>query len=229
MREREYSLDVLKIVATTFILFHHYQQGSGAVYKYINFWDGQFYWGYLVELFFVLSGYFSFIYVKKIKEGWCFREFAYKKITRLIPLLALSVFVEAAIYLYRIHLGAEIEISLWGILLNALGVQTGWVTQVKAVNGPSWYISVLLLCYLLFYVVTYLSKRWRIPHTYFYIGTICVGIAINTYGLSLPFLNSSTARGYVGFFTGVLLAAYLKKYEKYKVKNEIAALGGALY
>ncbi len=39
------------------IIFHHYQQGSGAVYKYINFWGGGgFYFGYLVELFFILSG-----------------------------------------------------------------------------------------------------------------------------------------------------------------------------
>ena len=56
MKKRDYSLDLLRIFATTIIIFHHYQQGSGAVYKYINFWGGGFYFGYLVELFFILSG-----------------------------------------------------------------------------------------------------------------------------------------------------------------------------
>lgn len=68
--ERYYSLDFLKIVATVIIICHHFQQLSGAFYPgYINFYNGKFYWGYMVELFFVLSGFFMYPYIEKIRGG----------------------------------------------------------------------------------------------------------------------------------------------------------------
>lgn len=99
-KRRVYSLDVIKIVATTIIIFHHYQQGSGAVFKYINFWGGKFHCGYFVELFFILSGFFAFSYIEKAKKGMTLSDFICKKAIRLLPLLSLSVFVEALIYVW---------------------------------------------------------------------------------------------------------------------------------
>lgn len=66
---REYSLDFLKVVATIIIVFHHYQQGFGVAFSKFNFAGGKFYFGYIVELFFVLSGYFTYKYIKKIAGG----------------------------------------------------------------------------------------------------------------------------------------------------------------
>lgn len=64
MEERNFSLDFLKIVATIGIIFHHWQQVTGAYFEnHINFYNGRFYWGYLVELFFVLSGFFCWKYI----------------------------------------------------------------------------------------------------------------------------------------------------------------------
>ena len=68
-QNREYSLDVLKSISTITIIFHHYQQLTGVYFENgINFWGGCFYWGYIVELFFILSGYFSFKYTNCIDE-----------------------------------------------------------------------------------------------------------------------------------------------------------------
>ncbi len=37
--DREYSLDFLKIVATIYIIFYHYQQVTGVKFdNFINFW-----------------------------------------------------------------------------------------------------------------------------------------------------------------------------------------------
>lgn len=50
--ERKYSLDVLRIIATILIIFHHYGQVTGLYLEgHINYWNGRFYFGYVVEFF----------------------------------------------------------------------------------------------------------------------------------------------------------------------------------
>ena len=63
-QKREGSLDLLKFLATCCIVMHHFQQITGAFFEgHLNFYSGNFYWGYLVELFFLVSGYFAYIYI----------------------------------------------------------------------------------------------------------------------------------------------------------------------
>ena len=69
MQKRSYSLDLVKTIATAIIVMHHYQVVTGARFQTINFDGGWFYWGYIVELFFLLSGYFMQKYVPVIREG----------------------------------------------------------------------------------------------------------------------------------------------------------------
>lgn len=53
---RNIALDIFRIIAATLIVLHHYQQGTGIVLKYINFYGGKFNFGYIVGLFFLISG-----------------------------------------------------------------------------------------------------------------------------------------------------------------------------
>ena len=47
--ERKYSLDVLRILATVLIVFHHYGQVTGLYLEgHVNYWNGRFYFGYMV-------------------------------------------------------------------------------------------------------------------------------------------------------------------------------------
>ena len=93
MKNRQYSLDFIKIVATIFIVFHHYQQFISGVFENgINYYGGIFNFGYMVELFFVLSGYFMYPYMKKIKQELSFKKFFTTRYLRLIPLLAIAAF-----------------------------------------------------------------------------------------------------------------------------------------
>lgn len=215
MKKRDYSLDLLRIFATTIIIFHHYQQGSGAVYKYINFWDGKFYFGYLVELFFLLSGIFAAQNIEKIfSKRLVFSQFIKGKLIRLLPILSISVLVEAGIYIYdRQFLGIDVQIGLWQIVLNCLGIQNGWVTKTTSINGPTWYISILILCYFIFYILTYIAERVKISPYYLYICMIFLGMSISTFSMEGPFLNSSTARGYIAFFAGIFIAKLLESFE----------------
>lgn len=221
MKERDYSLDFLKICATIIIVFHHYQQVTGVVYtNHINFFGGSFYWGNVVELFFVISGFVSFGYIEKIQNGCDFKSFFLKKARRLLPLVAISAVVyEVALAIYFKLYQQDwfgVQINFFGTILDALGIQNGWVFNDPGVNYPTWYISVLLLCYIVFYVATYLGKKKDLPVIYVYLFIILIGCGINTYAINFPFLTSQTARGYYAFFTGLVLAIALNKYGVYK-------------
>ena len=46
------------------IIFHHYQQGSGAVYKYINFWGGGgiLFWLFSRTVFYLIGNLDYYLY-----------------------------------------------------------------------------------------------------------------------------------------------------------------------
>lgn len=216
MAERKYSLDVLRIIATILIVFHHYQQVTGVYYEgHINFYNGRFYFGYVVEFFFLLSGYFMWRYVEKIENGLSFPKFFAPRALRLLPLVFIGgITYEVLLYIYQQTCGGDwfgVSITVWGVIIDALGIQDGWVFTNPMVNNPTWYISVLLLCYVVFYLLTYLSKRWQVPHAYLFAFMVLLGCGIQTYGINLPFLNGSSCRGYYAFFFGVLLAEGLER------------------
>ena len=78
-RERIYSLDVLKILGTVIVVFHHYQQYMEVKFPNgVNYFFGQFFFGYVVELFFLLSGFFAWHYVKKSRMAFLFDNFLEK-------------------------------------------------------------------------------------------------------------------------------------------------------
>ena len=219
--ERNYGLDVLKIIATVLIIFHHYQQAFEVLYSSgINFYGGSwFYWGILVELFFMISGYVTVKYIPLIQaQKISLKDWYIKKVIRLLPLVALSVLVyESLLYIHSpicdgCSACGDAKVNVWGAIITALGLQAGGVFRNPMINDPTWYISVLIIAYVVFYIVTLASQKFGIPVWYAYIAMILLGCGIQTYGISLPYLNSMTGRGYAGFFMGVLIAMYVKKY-----------------
>lgn len=213
MKKRQYSLDVLRIVATVFIVFHHYQQFTNTYFEgKLNFYGGHFNFGLLVEFFFLLSG---FLLYKHVEDEQTFPDFFVPKMIRLLPLVMLSsIAYEVLLILYNRVCNRNWQIgnkgSVWGIVTNSLGIQVGWGFENLKVNQPVWYVSVLLFCYLVFHFLRYISRRLDIPNTYLFVIMIFVGAGILTYGLNLPLLNPSLARGYYSFFFGLLLAKFLK-------------------
>lgn len=213
---RSYSLDVLKIIATVFILFHHFQQITGVRFSRINFFNGSFYFGWFVELFFVLSGFFMYRYIDRIKKGVeSFQSFICKRFNRFVPYLTIVTIVyQVLAFIYRriFHdtLFGE-NCSLWGTIITALGIQDGGCFKNPGINNPTWYISVLLLCYVVFYILTRISLKYQINEQYMFFAVILVGAATVSYNIEFPFLNSSSARGYYAFFTGLLLAIHMEK------------------
>ena len=226
-KERNYSLDFLKIIATIFIVFHHYQQCTRARFTYgINFWDGNFYWGYMVELFFIISGVLMFKYIDKIKNNKIsFKEFTVKRFARLIPMLIFGAIMYEIILILYVKLYNQKWFdsvpSIWGTIIDSLGIQNGGVFKDQIVNFPTWYCSVLLLMYVVFYISVKFASKKNISPYYIFVGLIMLGCAIRTYEINLPFLTRNTARGFYAFFTGLILAKFLNNNKEITKKQII--------
>ena len=153
--------------------------------------------------------------------GGTLSSFYLKRYMRLFPLLLSSVVVYdvlAALYKssYEVPFMGK-DISLWGSIATVLGIQSGWASKNPYINNPLWYISVLLLCYVVFYFIVYISKRINVPYVYGFIIMVFIGLGINSYKMDYMFLNSYSARGYYAFFGGLLLAHFTsEKVIKYR-------------
>jgi len=93
---------MFKKVATVLIAFHHYQQVTGAYFDgMINFCGGKFYFGYVVELFFIISGFFMYHCIWKIQGDYSFFQFMKR---RALPLVAISAVVYEILLLMYQHI-----------------------------------------------------------------------------------------------------------------------------
>jgi len=216
-KKRNYGLDFLKIVATILIVFHHYQQILNIEFKGINFYGGKFYFGYLVEFFFLVSGFLMFNYIEKIKVGLTFKDFFIRRIIRLMPLIIIAaISYEILLYIYPKVFGDyfyNLKPDFWGLIISVLGIQAGWTFENPMINNPMWYISVLLLCYIIFYILTKISITKKYNHIYFYIAIVFLGLSIQKNGTDLAFFNSYTARGYYAFFFGLVFSIFFYNYK----------------
>ena len=205
--------DILRVVLTAFILFHHYQQLTGTFfYRGINFYGGKFYFGYIVEFFFLMSGFFMVPYVTKIQEKMSFPTFFGKRLIRLLPsLIVTTVLYDVALFFYvRLCNGTlryPTNINVFGSIVTALGLGSWCITKDFEINPICWYVSVLLLCYILMYIFVFLSKITKIPAGIMLAIPMITGVVIThvTEFSIIPFLSTRIARGYIHFFGGMLL------------------------
>lgn len=167
-----------------------------------------------------------------------FGDFIFKKAVRLLPMVSFATLmmqVNCCIY-FVVYGGAGFGpgwhprdyISLWKWMAATLEIESGWI--VPGVSYATWYVSVLMLCYVLFFIVTYVAECIKVMPFYFYVFIILTGIGIVSYDITLPFFNDQSARGYYAFFTGLLLAKYMKKLQSCRwVKiGSVLAVSGIL-
>ena len=209
--KRIYSLDVLRIIAAAMIVMHHYQQITnsyfGGRYNFRAF-------SVVVEFFFFLSGFVAYKYAKG--EALGFWPYIKKKALRLLPLVAItSVAYEVLLVIYNNVCKTEWllgnEISLWGLMLNCLGIQCGWFFKNPGVNNPAWYVSVLLLCYVVYWLLDAWSRKAQIPGNILYLVMAVLGVVFWFLDWNIPFINIFAARGYYSFFWGLLLSRCWKE------------------
>lgn len=212
--EREYVFDILKFIAISIIVLHHYQQVANVRFSHgINWSGGDFYWGNLVELFFMVSGYFTFNSIARVPGKGGLQAFFKKKYLRFLPMLlvcGVSCLVIQYFYSRYTNPEAPFDFTLWNIIASLFGVER-WLDTGLMINNPMWYVSILLLCLLMFYLVTILAKRHPDGNLVLAYGMmVAFGLfmryATQTWGVNAPFFNIFIARGFISFFMGLVIA-----------------------
>lgn len=209
MKKRYHNLDIIKAVAAILIVFHHYQQIANVEFDGINFYGGSFYWGNLVELFFLISGFVMALSDKKGKS--VFRKFADKCIriypSTILACSALIITVYAGYFLLGEFIHTSVDYSnIVTIISSYLLIFSGWFLNIGlGINNPTWYLCVLLLCYIIYYAIEVISEKTRINANIFYFLVFLISFIEKYFGQSRLFFFMVNKRGYVCFFLGVLL------------------------
>lgn len=141
MEKRDGALDLLKIFATVIILLHHFQQLFNVSYGNVKFCSEIFDFGIMVELFFIISGYFTYKWSDRIVNGETeFGTWIKKKCTRLLPMMGIAAIAfEMLIFVYK-HIydslfWGDADIYPSGVVLEMLGVQSGWIAPNNGGGG----------------------------------------------------------------------------------------------
>lgn len=234
------SLDFIKICATFAIIFHHYQQYLTVNFSHANFFNGAFPFHSMVYLFFMISGFFMTRYINRIiakKDN--FEAFIKKRAFRLLPLTALTAVVyELVLVVFVLLTGTTYNryttigmglknvgiLNGMGMLVTMTGTGSGWFWRGNLANESTWYICVLLLCYIVFYICCRLADKFSFNVNYAFSVVVMVGLGIASYGIELPFLNSFSYQGYIPFFLGVMLGEFMEK-RRNSSRGIVLALG----
>ncbi len=96
--------------------------------------------------------------------------------------------------------------TLYHLVLNLLGIQCGLLGVEFSFNAPTWFVSVLLVCYVLYWLILYLLRHSKEAIPCFYmIMAVLGGALILKDELSEPFFNVMIGRGLLNFFIGAIL------------------------
>lgn len=186
------------------------------------------------NLFFLLSGYLIHqSYYKRIADKKIsFKNFILPKIKKIYPMVIVTAIITFILqnigFLlygeYFLHAdGGEIRNSVFSLLLSFLGMQSGYLSDNDAmsVNGPAWFVSILFLCYgIYFFVTSMLKRKWLQEVAYFFIVILGGFLIIDAPGI--PFLYVVNGRGYLSFFLGVLIREFVHLIENLKVTDKIS-------
>ncbi len=233
--KRNDKMGLIRLLLCVMIFIFHYTALIGPVYdvkpNIINsffVYSSRRLGSTLPICFFVLSGYvITNGYADKIfNEQIGIIEFITKRIKRLYPAMVVSIALMTVAQMLWYYNNDEWWTNrpndLSRVILSLSGVSVGtFFNCFDTVNGPIWYISVLMICYFLFFIAHIRLKSTNIrffdKSLHRELGIILIGFAALHYGLNLPFLSWQCSMGYIGFFSGVILAENMEYVKKYRV------------
>ena len=233
--KRLHSLDALRGLAALGVVFWHWQHFFALNGVYPAGWKRgaePLYWllrplydeGWAaVDLFFPLSGFvFFWLYGEAIRDRQIgLGDFALLRISRLYPLHTATLFVAAVL-----QIGFHSRTGHWFVYQNndwqhfasSLVMAQQWLppTLEQSFNGPAWSVSIEVLLYAVFFVVTRAGfGGWR----------VAAGIAVAS--IPLVWWNEFIARGLMGFFVGgtvFWLSGWVKRHAASRLIAQVVGL-----
>lgn len=197
-------LDGLRGLAAAVVAFLYHAQvffdpGHALAGPELLVWFQNWGWAF-VDLFFVISGYiFAHVYLRGEGLGkGRLADFAVARIARLYPLHIATLLACALLF-------AANPQNTWFAFLGHLAMAQAFVPPVaQSFNGPSWSISIEVVCYVLFAIGALGGKRTlRIVS----MGAIaCALLQLAALGRpGGPWVGDQLPRGLLGFFVGQAL------------------------
>lgn len=183
-----------------------------------------------VELFFIMSGllFFHTAFVPMRRGEISFDGFLIKRLRRLCPLAAITTiyFYLAECILYA-RTGTVWDfcgsVNIIDLILNLLFLGETIFGLPMYLNGPIWYLNVLLFCYTVGFFL--LKIYCRTGEKTVFMVPIFIGILIQVQGINWYLLNFSVSRGLVAFFIGCYLEMLFASYYHKKAWRKILCGG----
>lgn len=140
---------------------------------------------------------------KRNKSG--INEFV-RKCIRIYPSVICACVVYVFIwYIYNMFCNEYLLGERFGVIqviASLLLFHQGWAIEiVPAVNNPTWYLCVLILCYIVYYCINYFAFEKRM---FGFVLIVIISTVSFKLGISLPFFRLLTQRGYSSFLLDAL-------------------------
>lgn len=179
----------------------------------------------LTEFFFIASGILFFIaYVPKIKNNKMnFQEFIINRTKKLLPYVAITSLIMWILQVICYNTtgdtwGSIGTIKFSEVITNILTFGNG-IVERQSLNGPAWYISVLMFCYVIGYLITKLYIKT--DNILVYLIPVIIGLGMRAsvpFNGEVIFINSTVSRGLINFFEGIFIYIILDKYDNINKK-----------
>ena len=219
-------LDSLRGIFIMGILIYHVNASFGSafsefldpVYKYGGYFGNYF--------FFMLSGFLiAFSYKYFLSQGQIsFAWFIKKRLLKLYPLYFITTVVQ--LYLRILQNGTD-GITAKSLLLNGLMMASGWIEDGFPFNTPLWFVSVLILCYIIYYVVCRLSGTENRRYVGLVILLMIWGCVLEIRNWDIPFCYGYNGEGIINFFAGCLLFELYSSLDMVQIRK-LSVLGIAV-
>ncbi len=223
MRKRYGGFDFLRILSCCGILFLHFSNYTCPDGVYfgqilIDPQSDRLNLNCIVEVFFAISGFLMYETIQKGNDDFDFAKVMRSRLIRIIPMLTISTLLLVILGRLLVLSGDthgidiyDFHYYLWLILSSCLGIEYIWGGISPLVNFESWFVDILLVCNVLYLISIKLSKKLKISNRYVLYIYVIWGIICHLGNYEVPFCSFICGRGYVPFFAGVLLAAWLEE------------------
>lgn len=207
-QKRFIELDGLRAIFCIGIVLYHVSGLFDTPFSTL-LWPVYRYGGYFGNyIFFMISGFLiSFQYKNKIylkKIG--FTAYIFKRIIKLYPLYFLSNMAMISLMLFNKDFSS---LSPKKVYTTFFMLSNGWFLQDTPYNLATWFVCVLIICYILYYLVVMLSRRCSKAYMPLCIFLIIWGAILEIESWNIPLNYRTNGEGYMNFFTGAILAEIL--------------------
>lgn len=224
------SFDAIKGIAVFLVCVcgHYFQFSPGAYWS-----SGNLILGVNITNFFIHSGFNTYpamelllfisgfqmlySYNRIIDNNQSFDEYIKSKILRLFPITILGtliMFIGDLVYLNITNENWYGHImSITNLFENVFNIQA-WINNLHTLNEPLWYVSVYFFCLILLYPLSIFGRKIGINYWIMFIPII-LGLYLSGKGYNYFLINDDMSRGYIGFFTGLLVAIMSSNIKKY--------------